>query len=178
MSFSKPVPGSEGELLGDLTHAAEVYFSSGQILEDRIVRGLCRMSSLVTVLFKDAEVSPEHLRQLGKCARIEHLRLHGAAITDEHVRSVSNSFSRLEFLDLSNARITDGGICALAGLPALREIDVSGTRLSDASIPCFRTMPALERLNTTDTRISESGRSALAPRVDAVVDVPARQENE
>lgn len=65
-------------------------------------------------------------------------------------------------LDLSGSKaVSDEGVRALAGLPALRHLYLGGTAITDRALEVLRTLPALESISLWATRVTDAGMDAL-----------------
>ena len=81
-------------------------------------------------------------------------------LQDEDLVCLRN-FTDLEFLNLSNTRITDAGLAELRNLPRLRYLLLNSTKINGKGFEHLATLPALAELALDDTPISDENFASL-----------------
>jgi hypothetical protein len=87
---------------------------------------------------------------------IRALCLSQTGVTDRglvHLRRLGD----LEWLDLTNCRITDAGISRLPELPRLKRLSLEGTQVTDQASPRLAKFAELEELDLSRTAITNAG---------------------
>jgi hypothetical protein len=102
--------------------------------------------------FGDAELRA----MTGLGPRLCWLRLSDSKLTDGGLAAVAD-LRALRRLDLSGTSITSAGITKLATLPELRHLDLHRTAVDDASIDALLQIPMLTQVNLWATRVTEAG---------------------
>ncbi len=81
---------------------------------------------------------------------------HNIPVRDEHLE-ILQSFPYLEWLVLSETKITDRGLTHLTSLQRLRWLWLSGTAITDAGLAPLAQLPMLEKVWLDSTRIQGPG---------------------
>ncbi|MGH7134824.1 MAG: hypothetical protein ACREHD_03740, partial [Pirellulales bacterium] len=126
------------------------------------------------------------LQPLAGHARLRHIGLDGAGVTDETL-AIVGQVPALNGVALINGQFTDDGLAHLAGakwlqylsirdtpisgeglrhlisLPRLTRLDLGGTQIGDRQLVAIGQFTTLEVLSLNDTTISDDGLPALAP---------------
>lgn len=92
---------------------------------------------------------------------IVRLNLELTNVSDASLPMIA-AMPSLSELDLTQCKVTDEGIAALAGHPTLRTLWIGGTQISDRSLEVLSTIPKLEQLYYEDSAITQQGFSRLA----------------
>jgi hypothetical protein len=101
------------------------------------------------------------LKYLPACPSLKHLSLNASQLSDDdliHLRRLKN----LEVLDLSNCRISDKGLPALAGLKRLKELGLAATGVTISSVIELVKNMHLARLTLTDREFAAEDKRKLA----------------
>jgi Leucine-rich repeat (LRR) protein len=103
------------------------------------VAGLANLESLD---LQGAQISDEGLKQLRGLSKLRSLFLTGGgdpplAITDQGLQTIA-SFADLDYLGLTNSRITDSGVLQLAALKKLRNLYVGSPLISEGGFDRLR----------------------------------------
>lgn len=90
---------------------------------------------------------------------LKSLRLDDAEITDKGVKKLKESglLAPLEFLVLSNTRITDAGLAHLTGMINLKWLYIRDTAVADAGLAHLKGLPKLEMLILNNTGVTDAG---------------------
>jgi Leucine-rich repeat (LRR) protein len=100
---------------------------------------------------------------LGRRA-LERLDLSGRRVDDKTLAELKPSLERLPWLDrlsLAGARISGGGLAALANLNWLRSLDLKQTPIGDKALVQLGNLVQLESLDLTDTAVGDRGIAEL-----------------
>lgn len=104
------------------------------------------LPDLESLLLHDAQATDEGLKHVGKLTSLRRLFMWDAgAITDEGVAHLSE-LKKLEYLHLSNAKISDESLRVLAQLPKLHGLSLQGNLFTDGGIKNLRSMVQLRQL--------------------------------
>lgn len=108
---------------------------------------------LEVVPLLDGYVSERVAFGLGLC-EVLGINVNGINNGDSLLKSVSQS-NRIVEVIVSNSHVTDDGLLAIAGVPALKFVSFYGNHISDRSVShLFRVAPGIETLNLAYTKIS------------------------
>ena len=69
--------------------------------------------------------------------------------------------TKLEYLDISNTKVTDAGLVQLKGLTELKDLLLINTQVTDAGLVPLKGLTKLKRLYLGDTQVTELGVSEL-----------------
>ncbi len=98
---------------------------------------------------------------LASLTKLEELNLQDAKIEDEHL-SVLSQFELLEDINLQATNVTDKGLQHLKKCRKVTRLNLAGTRASDVCISYLAGMTKLARLDLRDTLVTDKGLTALA----------------
>jgi hypothetical protein len=115
------------------------------------------------------QVTPADLRTLENHSKLEWLFLVSAEVTDEHLQeigrlqSVSHLAVGADWWNGRQAKLSYAGIDQIAALPNLMYLDLSGTSLDDRAAKSLARAQTLKVLYLIETEISDEGLLHLAP---------------
>jgi beta-lactamase regulating signal transducer with metallopeptidase domain len=103
---------------------------------------LAALGNLERLILGNAQISDERLKQLRGLSKLKSLWLTGGgdsplAITDQGLQTIA-SFADLDYLGLTNSRITDSGVLQLAALKKLRNLYVGSPLISEGGFDRLR----------------------------------------
>jgi Carboxypeptidase regulatory-like domain len=103
---------------------------------------LAALGNLERLILGNAQISDERLKQLRGLSKLKSLWLSGGgdsplAITDQGLQTIA-SFADLDYLGLTNSRITDSGVLQLAALKKLRNLYVGSPLISEGGFDRLR----------------------------------------
>jgi tetratricopeptide (TPR) repeat protein len=130
------------------------------------------------ILSLDAAYRPvtnRDLESLPLLGSIKHLNLRGCSVDDEAARFIAPA-ATLQFVGLSQTRITDAGLEPLLSLPNLRYLSLADTYLTDAAIGTLSRFSNLLGLNLQGTALTDEGLDelrTLLPGCEIVCDTEA-----
>ena len=124
-----------------------------------------RDDSWVDVRLKNAaDFKPEHLRELRDIApAIQYLDVSNARLTDEDVAEFSR-FENVTGINLSNCEISSAAVSELTGLPYLSSLNLYGTRVDSTVFSSLGEMESLRKVYLWNTPLAESGLNTWAAR--------------
>jgi hypothetical protein len=85
-------------------------------------------------------------------------------VIDDSWTSRLAAFRDLEYLNLTNSRVTDSGLLALERLPKLQSLSLEGTAITDAGLEILARFPALTYVNVKRTQVTTQGIIRLQDR--------------
>ncbi len=125
----------------------------------RHLRGCTRLEYLKLA---NLDVGDDGLVFLQSCPHIEALYLDNLNLTDDGLRYVEHlgSLTKLSLGD--NPKLTDDALKYIRKLPRLEHLDLRNTSITDAALDSFQRMEKLKSLNVHGTKMSSSGKKALS----------------
>jgi Leucine Rich repeat len=93
---------------------------------------------------------------VGRLTRLEWLSLIGASVSDGGLAQLRGMTS-LTRLELDYAPITDAGLVNVKGLTGLTVLSLNGTHITDAGLAHLKTLANLTELNLAGTHVTDAG---------------------
>ena len=93
---------------------------------------------------------------VSRLTRLEWLSLIGASVTDNGLARWRGMTS-LTRLELDYTPITDAGLANMKGLTGLTVLSLNGTHITDAGLAHLKTLTSLTELNLAGTPITDAG---------------------
>jgi Leucine-rich repeat (LRR) protein len=125
------------EMLGGFKQLQELNLAGAKIT-DAAVSAVSRLMNLRSVNLSRTQVSGKGLRDLTRLANLERLSLWLARNVGDDAGAVLGSMPGIKVLDLSQTKITDATLAALAPAHKLRHIYLSGTAVTADGVDAFR----------------------------------------
>lgn len=118
------------------------------------LRKLRRFDGIITFRFYRADVGDDSLKLLGEWPKLQYLDLSETRVTDRGVRDL-RGLRLLGDLNLNGTQVT--GDCISQLPPTLGGLQLAGTAITDASLAKLAPLPLNWYLNLCDTAIGNSG---------------------
>ncbi|QDV41760.1 Leucine Rich repeats (2 copies) [Stieleria neptunia] len=130
-------------------------------ITNQALDGIAKLKSLTHLTLRDnPQLDSGVLRFVRELPGLTELRLEGNVVQAADLEHLSTL--KLERLHLSNARIADGAMAALAeACPDLKQLGVAKSNLDDAAMPAIGKLKQLEWLWLYGTPISDDGLAEL-----------------
>jgi hypothetical protein len=91
---------------------------------------------------------------------LEWMDISNTRVSDDGLQYLEGH--RLRYLNLSSTQVTDAGIAHLTKLASLHSLDLSHTHISDRGLSSLKDIPGLASVNLTDTQVTDIGLVDLA----------------
>ena len=115
---------------------------------------------------KMAGVSKWWRSQLEKCCALpREMGANTTKVDDDAILSMISQFPlmKIQVVDLSDSKLTDAGVQALASLTGLQELRLrSCSNITDAGVQALAALSGLKCLDLSDSKLTEAGVQALA----------------
>lgn len=148
------------EVLGSIPYLKRLdLVSFGSNTKD--ISALANAKDLEELFITFFEVGPHEVGDVPKLPKLRRLKLSGV---DDKVCVALAGSKTLEWLSLMGCDITDDGMAALRGLPALEQLDIGITCVGDASVETLASMPKLRTIYVNGTRFTFQGLSRLCEK--------------
>ena len=108
-----------------------------------------------------SEVTDAGLTHILRLPRLQYLNLTWAKVTDEGVRTLTDTFD-LQGIVLADTDITDGALPHIAKMPSLEQLDVRKTRITDDGLRYLTKADNLRNLCIANTAVTDAGMECLA----------------
>ncbi len=102
------------------------------------------------------DLSDIEMAGLSEFTRLTFLQIEGAAVTDKGLKNLEG-LSDLEVLGLSGTKITDEGMQFLQNLTELEALELTDTHVTDAGITYLKGLHKLKRLSLSGTKVTAKG---------------------
>ena len=96
------------------------------------------------------------LRLMARLPMLKQLAIRGALFGDEFLKGLVG-LKHLDYLELSDTRVSESGLEPLSQITSLSELGLSNNRFTDSVVPTLSRLTSLKRLGVEDTRISDEG---------------------
>jgi serine/threonine protein kinase/Leucine-rich repeat (LRR) protein len=107
----------------------------------------------------DKDLSDDGWKKIAALRSLTQINIHGATFTD----AIASQFSSLnvEEIRVTNTKVGDRGLAALAAGKKVRRVDVSSTAVGDTGLKSLAVSPDLIDLTLTKTAITDAGLAHL-----------------
>jgi internalin A len=112
------------------------------------------------ILTGEQQVGDECLKEVAKLQKLEYLELSNTRITDEGLKEVAK-MQKLTNLGLFGTKITDEGLKEVTKLQHLTHLGLSYTKITDAGLKEVAKMQKLTNLGLFGTKITDAGVAEL-----------------
>jgi Leucine-rich repeat (LRR) protein len=164
-------PKSASSAIEDLVSASDrnlhvvVISLSGPNHTDENLAALSRLPHLKRLDLK--EVDPDSItdtgfRHVSELTRLEYLDVSNLKISRQAVSYFAN-MKMLRVLRMANTRLNDDGLASLSALSSLEDLDISGTKVTPEGLSRLRPLSKLRRLNLEGIAITVGGLQHLGP---------------
>ena len=122
---------------------------------------VAKLEQILAVDLFDQDVADEDLASLAGMKQLEVLVLsHNPRITDAGVAALSG-LENLEYLDLTNTKVTGTGFKDRADMVSLYELNLTDCPVTDESLAAIPRFPKLEELLIGGTEVTDKGLMTL-----------------
>ena len=157
------VSGTVVEALGDVEYEPGTWITLKLTKSDHLhsLRDL-PTDAFKTVVFADADMNDDDLKDASFLAGLERLVLEGSAVSDEGLTHLGK-ITGLRRLFLGGCRITDRGMGSIAGIKNLERLDLTDTQVTDEGVRALRDLKQLEAVMLEGTKVTDEVIDALEP---------------
>ena|GEM_PF-1231320 len=181
-----PAPGTDFEPLRDADRLADTFTTLGPGFDDAALRAVAAFpfaAKLRALALNQSSVSDAGLAELKRMPGLTAVQVLGGGTTGTGLavcKELPNLTAvllpktatgdaaleplrglKLARLDLSDTRVTNAGLDAVAAVPALTTLNLSGTAITDAGLEKLAGLKALTALDVRNTRATGPGARAL-----------------